>query len=340
MSNYYVYRYVHPEYPWLYVGKTKNLESRIRTHDFDKSDNIDRKYANLLMESSVYYLEFENSTQMSFVELYLIDKYSPYLNKKDNHTDESKMELSMPRWKKYLRSYELQESTQIQSKRLSKLNDKLKIYSNKIAEAESRLADRTERLSKLMDDNEFIQKYIEFSCKSLEQKEPINHEISVSEIAELFNEFPNYEGKFEIDTFNCFGNSESRIIDKFGLWTVNNFDYANKELIVEVSERGEERMNSLFTLHASALVSAVNHYSCTSLTPFVLLKQINEDRLTKAESEKMKYISEGCIGYAELKYRHINEYKEKINHYKEIIESHLSLYGKENGNSGNEVANI
>ena len=142
MSNYYVYRYVHPEHPWLYVGKTKNLESRIRTHDFDKSDNIDRKYVNLLMESSVYYLEFENSTQMSFVVLYLIDKYRPYVNKEANLGDESKMELSMPRWKKYLRSYELQESTQIQSKRLSKLNDKLKIYSNKIAEAVSRLGDR------------------------------------------------------------------------------------------------------------------------------------------------------------------------------------------------------
>ena len=331
MNDYYVYRYIHPEYPWLYVGKTKSLESRIRTHDFDKCDNIDRKYAKLLLESSVYYLELENSTQMSFTELYLIDKYSPYLNKKEKHNNESQMELSIPKWKKYVRNYELQEASQRYSKRLSKLNNELIISYDKIRNAEKELVFNTERLSKLMDDNEFIQKYIEFSCKSLEQKEPINHEISVSEIAELFNEFPNYEGKFEIDTFNCFGNSESRIIDKFGLWTVNNFDYANKELIVEVSERGEERMNSLFRLYASVLVSNVNHYSCTSLTPFVLLKQINEDRITKAESEKMKYISEGCLGYAELEDRKINECKEKIEHYKEVIETHLSLYQKESG---------
>lgn len=331
MNDYYVYRYIHPEYPWLYVGKTKSLESRIRTHDFDKCDNIDRKYAKLLLESSVYYLELENSTQMSFTELYLIDKYSPYLNKKEKHNNESQMELSIPKWKKYVRNYELQEASQRYSKRLSKLNNELIISYDKIRNAEKELVFNVERLSKLADDNEFIKKYIEFSCKTLKQKELINHEIDVREIVELFDKFPDYDGMFRLDIFNCFGNSETRIIDKIGVWKVVNFDYENKKLLAEWNESCVDRMGIGFTICAERLVSDVNSYSCSSLTPFILLKQINEDKIAMAEEKKAEYVSKEWFGYAELEDRKINEYKEKIEHYKEVIETHLSLCQKESG---------
>lgn len=331
MNDYYVYRYIHPEYPWLYVGKTKSLESRIRTHDFGKCDNIDRKYAKLLLESSVYYLEFENSTQMSFTELYLIDKYSPYLNKKEKHNNESQMELSIPKWKKYVRNYELQEASQRYSKRLNKLNNELIISCDKIRNAEKELVFNAERLSKLADDNEFIKKYIEFSCEALEQKELINHEIGVSEIAELFDKFPDYDGMFRLDIFNCFGNSETRIIDKVGVWKVVNFDYENKELLGVWSESCVDRMNIGFAICAERFVSDVNSYSCSSLTPFILLKQINEDKIAMAEEKKAEYVSKEWFGYAELEDKKINECKEKIEHYKEVIETHLSLYQKESG---------
>ena len=47
----YVYRYIHPNYPWLYVGRTDDLTRRIDEHDKGLFDNIDEEYKNLLLES-------------------------------------------------------------------------------------------------------------------------------------------------------------------------------------------------------------------------------------------------------------------------------------------------
>lgn len=100
----YVYRYIHPDYPWLYVGKTKNLYGRIFTHDNIKDDNIDRQYEELLLESSTYYIELENYEQASMVELYLIDKYKPTLNIKSKTTTTLPFSLeTLPKWKKFVR---------------------------------------------------------------------------------------------------------------------------------------------------------------------------------------------------------------------------------------------
>lgn len=107
--GYYVYRYMHPDYPWLYVGKTDaNLRNRIRTHDTLESDNIDRKHLNLLLESTVYYIELSSSHQTDYVEKLLIDKYKPYLNikcKDDNPC--AVYDFSLPPWKKLVRPSDL-----------------------------------------------------------------------------------------------------------------------------------------------------------------------------------------------------------------------------------------
>lgn len=107
--GHYVYRYMHPDYPWLYVGKTDNsLETRIRTHNGSNSDNISRDYKELLLESTVYYIELENSLQTTYVEKLLIDKYKPYLNKLDK-IDQSNcpIEFGSLHWKKFVPKPEL-----------------------------------------------------------------------------------------------------------------------------------------------------------------------------------------------------------------------------------------
>lgn len=102
--GHYVYRYMHPDYPWLYVGKTDtSLETRIKTHDTDKNDNISREYLPLLKESVVLYIELQNSLQTTYIEKLLIDKYKPTLNKADKVEEECPIDFSIPKWKKYIR---------------------------------------------------------------------------------------------------------------------------------------------------------------------------------------------------------------------------------------------
>lgn len=100
--GHYVYRYMHPDYPWLYVGKTDvDLKQRIRQHTYS-GDNIPRKYESLLNESSIYYIELDNSLQTTYIEKLLIDKYKPFLNKADIIQDAPcPVEFTLPKWKKF-----------------------------------------------------------------------------------------------------------------------------------------------------------------------------------------------------------------------------------------------
>ena len=94
---------MHPDYPWLYVGKTDaSLEKRIKQHASSSSDNISRDYLPLLEESTVYYVELENSLQTTYVEKLLIDKYKPHLNKADKIKESTcPIDVGQIKWKKY-----------------------------------------------------------------------------------------------------------------------------------------------------------------------------------------------------------------------------------------------
>lgn len=79
--GYYVYRYIHPLYPWLYVGKCNtNLRERLNKHESDSSDNIGRAHLKELKESSVYFIELDSEDESALVERYLISEHSPVLN--------------------------------------------------------------------------------------------------------------------------------------------------------------------------------------------------------------------------------------------------------------------
>lgn len=97
--EYYIYRYVHPNYPYLYVGQTTNLKTRIKSHDTNNGDNINRQYTDLLQQSEVLFFKVNSKSQMDYIESYLIDKYKPYLNKaKKNPTQKCDVEMTLPEW--------------------------------------------------------------------------------------------------------------------------------------------------------------------------------------------------------------------------------------------------
>lgn len=98
----YVYKYVHPEKGCIYVGRTCNLTQRIRSHDSNSADNIDRSYEHMLRECDVYFIEVANKSEAIIVETYLIDKEKPILNKvlkDEKHT--SSIEISLPQFTRY-----------------------------------------------------------------------------------------------------------------------------------------------------------------------------------------------------------------------------------------------
>lgn len=99
----YVYRYIHPNYPWLYVGRTNDLSRRIYEHDKGICDNIDKKYNNLLLESFVVYIKLDNKAQSIALESYLIDVYKPTLNNFNKYYGKSLFNIYELNWKKYIR---------------------------------------------------------------------------------------------------------------------------------------------------------------------------------------------------------------------------------------------
>ena len=100
----YVYRYIHPNYPWLYVGRTNDLARRIHEHDEEITDNIDKKYKKLLLESFVVYTELDNKAQSIALKNYLIDVYKPTLNKYNKYYGKSIFNIYDINWKKYIRT--------------------------------------------------------------------------------------------------------------------------------------------------------------------------------------------------------------------------------------------
>ena len=279
---YYVYRYMHPDYPWLYVGKTIDLDGRIRSHDNSNNDNIDRKYAKLLLESTVYFLTLNNSAQMNLVELYLIDKYKPYLNKKDKHNSKSTLELKIPKWEKYIRSHEFQKSDL--AKNAKKVKKEIEIIDNEIAELETVRSNKIAEISSFKKSIEQLTKIesdfhqFKIDASSILRKSFVNnsnksfYHIDTDEINLIFKEFPESNLKFYLDLYNAHGDAETMLSDKNGIWTYTNFNEDEKKFICQ-------RDSLLLDCLQSARETSVTHFYSTSISPYILLKTIYENRL-------------------------------------------------------------
>ncbi len=127
----YVYVYMHPKYPYLYVGRTCDLEKRIKSHDTNDNDNIAREHERLLQEAAVWYIPLQNKAESTIVEAYLINKHKPYLNKALNYESISdSLVLSIP---EYIR---MDESLQKLHTRYGELQDDVSKKTQRIKEME------------------------------------------------------------------------------------------------------------------------------------------------------------------------------------------------------------
>lgn len=80
MQKFYVYRFKNEENEIIYVGKTKNLEQRIRTHFGNQGHLPEECYKEV---RKIEFLVFEKESLMGIKELYYIAKFQPKYNVAD-----------------------------------------------------------------------------------------------------------------------------------------------------------------------------------------------------------------------------------------------------------------
>ena len=88
--GYYVYKYV-AKGEIKYIGKTTNLDARIKQHTKDKLRNF---------HGEIYFFECANQTEMNSWEFMLIQKYHPAYNVVFNDTNKT-VECTEPEWSLY-----------------------------------------------------------------------------------------------------------------------------------------------------------------------------------------------------------------------------------------------
>ena len=290
---YYVYRYVHPDFPYLYVGKTKNLVNRIYEHDYSKNDNIDRKYETLLQESSVYYIEFNNSTQMSAVELFLIDKYKPYLNKKDKFDGESAIDINLPRWKKYIRKFELEQAADILNKACQKrireinsIENDLKTTEKKKCEMLKMIQDNLDDISVLEKSEDDINELTEYVKIIPDLSDKVGYSFDPDEIDLLFENYPQCNSCIILNIFKSTGEKMTVKTDKIGVR-----EYINEKLIsTERNGYVSTRDEILFRMYQSMRVSEISKFHSNSIIPLILLRQIYRHKLSSYAQDFQKLI--------------------------------------------------
>lgn len=142
--SYYIYRYMHPDYAWLYVGQTVDIKGRIKSHDNSNTDNIDRKYEDLLKEATVLYFECNSKNQMNYIESYLIDKHKPFLNKAGKDKEVScETEMKLPDWIVY------RQGIKDFSQKLCHISEEIEDKTKSLSEIEAKTKQSREELSQL-----------------------------------------------------------------------------------------------------------------------------------------------------------------------------------------------
>lgn len=193
----YVYRYMHPDYPYLYVGIAKDLSNRIASHDNNETDNIDRKYLPLLHESIVLYIEVATKHRAKYIESYLIDKYKPVANKAEKTDSICEFEISNIKWKKYVRKIDLldnpyenaiksmEDAMDKMDKALFQTKTKIKVKQNEIDYEKRKLLSSKKTVEYTKDNTEAVKQVINNSLK-----------IKNSDIELFYKEFPDSEITF------------------------------------------------------------------------------------------------------------------------------------------------
>lgn len=81
MKKYYVYRFLNSENEIIYVGKTSNLQNRMKQHFSDHNGHLPKDcYDNVV---KIEYIELNHPIDMTIYELYYISQYKPKYNTND-----------------------------------------------------------------------------------------------------------------------------------------------------------------------------------------------------------------------------------------------------------------
>lgn len=94
----YVYRFLNKKGEIIYIGKTKELMKRIKSHNHLSKlcyNNVDK----------IEYITLNNQDEMSIYERYLINKYNPKYNREYKNNSTFEFELPEKEWKEYLYSF-------------------------------------------------------------------------------------------------------------------------------------------------------------------------------------------------------------------------------------------
>lgn len=224
--GYYIYRYVHPDYPWLYVGQTIDIEKRIKSHDSNNGDNISRKYENLLKESRVLFFEVGGKNQMDYVESFLIDKYKPYLNKKDKFVDrECPVEMKLPTWQIYRdRDSSLESSTKDFLKILKKVEkaqEEIEAKKKAVSDLEKEIEVKNEQLKDAESKLNALTSIVPSALRPTEDlKDKKSIFVDVKFIKEFYKTYPNSDVTFTSISYSETGRVNECTIDKEKVVTV------------------------------------------------------------------------------------------------------------------------
>lgn len=302
---------MHPDIGWVYIGKTNDLYNRINTHDNSKFDNIDRKYAQLLKESSVYYLELNGDNQIDYVEKYLIDKYKPFLNKKDKKEIECCIEMKLPSWKKYIRHSDLELCSHEVSAKLSKEKNNML---NLIKET----AGVQENIALLKNIN---QEYTEGMNKKISQEKTYSVYDKSKQVHA--NNLKNYKIKYEdIESFYEFYE------DSDIYFSLKYYDEGFHEYTIEFKREGysiddrefiygKDGYKSMNWSFAYDIYSEIIHCTPSSLSYFYLMFLYYKEEIIRLKSELLKNKKESELEHDKLDLEHR---KNKCIYFKNICD--------------------
>jgi predicted GIY-YIG superfamily endonuclease len=101
MDRYYIYRFLNKKRDVIYVGRTKNISSRISKQHFAENGHLDPKCYDETLE--VHYAELNNINEQMIYELYFIGKFKPKYNSQYN-TGNNDLDFTLPdvNWNIYI----------------------------------------------------------------------------------------------------------------------------------------------------------------------------------------------------------------------------------------------
>lgn len=136
MSKYFVYRFIDIEDNIIYVGKTKNMRTRMYTH-FNRGHLPKECYGSV---EKVEMIELNNKLDMDIKEIYYIDLYKPKYNTINKLEGNMASEFKeKDKWIEYTvidDSYvnKLKECIKRKDREIERLNDEIESHKNKVKE--------------------------------------------------------------------------------------------------------------------------------------------------------------------------------------------------------------